>query len=253
MKVMIDGVKVLSFYGEHNETMTNDDVLVFSNMFTKSSYLPNGIGKLFQRLERFYVVSSRVKFIRRRNFIGLKHLKSLDLRYNEIQSIPEDAFVDLFNLEVLTISGNLIKKLPTNALVSMMNLRYFDASDNEIKAFDDEIFSQNLALQEILLENNQIKGINANFLKLNDIGFIDLRDNVCINSFYLRDYPDYPSISEFQAEININCTAPGTMIQQPAGTRSERSVLQWDICPRLLLPMNMLCLVERKFMQKTRK
>lgn len=253
MRVMIDGVKVLSVYGEHNETMTNSDVLVFSNTFTKSSYMPNGIGKLFQHLERFYFVSSRVKFIRRRNFVGLKNLKSLDLRYNEIKSIPEDAFIDLFSLEVLTISGNLIKKLPTNALVSMMDLRYFDASDNEIEAFDDEIFSQNLALQEILLENNQIKSINANFLKFRDIGFIDLRDNVCINSFYLRNYPDYPPISAFQFDINDNCTISETIVILPPGSRYERSVLQWDICPRLLLPMNMLCLIERKFMHKTRK
>lgn len=251
MRVKNDSVKVRSVYGEHNGTMTNDDVLVFSNAFTKSRYLPNGVGKLFQRLERFYVVSSRVKFIRRRNFVSLKHLKSLDLRYNEIESIPDDAFIDLFSLEILTISGNLIKKLPTNALVSMMDLRYFDASDNEIKDFDGEIFTQNSALQEVLLENNQIKSISANFLKFDDIGFIDLRDNVCINSFYLRNRPDYPSISEFQADINSNCTEPESRL--PAGTRFERSILQWDICPRLLLPMNMLCLIERKFMYKTEK
>lgn len=250
---MIDDVRVLSIYGEHNKTMTNDDVIVFSNMFTKTHYLPIGIAKIFPSLKRFYVASSRLKFVARKNFIGLNKLTTLDLRFNELESIPNDAFLDLFNLEVLTISGNLIKMLPTNAFVSLMDLRYFDASDNEIKAFDDEIFSQNSKLEEILLENNKIKKIKSKFQKFSDIGFIDLRDNVCIDSFFLRDHPGYPLISEFQNKIDSNCTKPAPSIHLPAGTKLERKILQWDICPRLMLPSNMLCLVERKFMNEVRE
>ena len=252
MRVMIDDTKVLSIYGEHNETMTNADVLVFSNMFTKTCYLPNGIAKIFPNLERFYVASSRLKFISRKNFIGFNKLKNLDLRFNEIEAIPEDAFIDLFNLEVLTVSGNLIKELPMNAFISMMELRYFDASDNEIKEFDDEIFSQSSKLAEILLENNKITNIKSRFQKFN-IGFIDLRDNVCIDSVFLRDHPGYPLVFQFQEEINRNCSKAKTLINLPAGTQIERRVLEWDICPRLMLPMNMLCLIERKFMNEVKK
>lgn len=250
MKVMIDDVKVSSVYGEHNASMTNDNVMVFSNVYTKTNFLPNGLAKIFPHLERFYVASSRLKFISRKNFIGFKKLKTLDLRYNEIESIPDDAFLDLFNVEVLTISGNLIKKLPLNAFVSMMELKYFDASDNEIKEFDDEMLSQNSQLEEILLENNKIKRIQSNFAKFKDIGFIDLRDNDCIDSFYLRDPPDYPTIFEFQEGINSSCITNASAIQLPAGTKMEHKILQWDICPRLMLPINMMCLIERKFMSR---
>lgn len=152
--------------------MTNDDVMLFSNMFTKTHYLPIGIAKMFPSLKRFYVASSRLKFVARKNFIRLNKLTTLDLRFNELESIPNDAFLDLFNLEVLTISGNLIKILPTNAFVSLMDLRYFDTSDNEINAFDDEIFSQNSKLEEIVLENNRIMKIKSTFQKFSDIGFI---------------------------------------------------------------------------------
>lgn len=254
MKVMKDDVRVLSTYGEHNDSMTNGDVIVFSNVFTKTNYLPSGLAKMFPKLERFYVASSRLKHIARKNFVGFGGLKTLDLRYNEIQTIPGDAFVDLFNLEVLTISGNLIKMLPTNAFVSMMDLRYFDASDNEITEFDDEVFSMNSQLEEILLENNKINSINANFAKFNRIGFIDLRDNACVSSFYLRDHPDYPTIRDFQREVNGNCTkAPSKKKEKlPAGTKIEHSVLQWDMCPRLMRPSNMLCLFERTFMGKVK-
>lgn len=254
MRVMIDDAKVLSIYGEHNETMANDDVLVFSNAFTKTRYLPSGIARMFAKLERFYVASSRLKFISRKNFIGFNKLKNLDLRFNEIEAIPDDAFIDLFSLEVLTLSGNLIKKLPNNfAFVSMMELRYFDASDNEIREFDDEIFSLNPKLEEILLENNKIKTIKSRFQKFNSIGFIDLKSNACVDSVFLRDHLGYPLISEFQNEINRNCSKAETPINLPAGTIIERKVLEWDICPRLMLPMNMLCLIERKFMNEVKK
>jgi Leucine-rich repeat (LRR) protein len=249
---MRDDVRVRSVYGEHNATMTNDDVMVFSNVFTKTNYLPSGLAKMFPKLERFYVASSRLKHINRKNFVGFSGLKTLDLRYNEIESIPSDAFVDLFNLEVLTISGNLIKKLPTNAFVSMMDLRYFDASDNELKEFDDEVFSMNLQLEEILLENNNIKSISADFEKFSKIGFIDLRDNACLSSFYLRDHPDYLSFSDFQLGLENNCTKAAPRKRLPNGSKVEHSVLQWDMCPRLGAPhsSNMLCLIERKFMGK---
>lgn len=250
---MIDDVKVLSIDGEHNETMTNDDVMVFSNMFTKTHYLPNGLAKIFPSLKRFYVASSRLKFITRKNFRGFNKLKILDLRFNELESIPVDVFLDLFTLEVLTISGNLIKKLPLNAFVSLMELRFFDASDNEIESFDDETLSHSSKLQEILLENNKIKKINSKFQKFNSIGFIDLRDNECTDSLFLRDHPDYPLIFDFQNEIDTNCTKFLQQLQLPIGTKYERKILQWDICPRLMHPMNMLCLIERKFINEVKE
>lgn len=247
MKVMMDDVKISSVYGERNDTLTND-VVVFSNVFSKTNYLPSGFARIFPNLERFYVASSRVKFIHRKNFVGLSKLKTLDLRFNEIKAIPSDALLDLFNLEVLTISGNLIQTLPSILLVSLMKLRYFDASDNEITDFDDEIFSQNSKLQEILLENNRIESIKSNFRKLNDIGFIDLRDNVCISSFFLRD-PDYPLISKFQKDIDQNCTK--VVALQSSQTKLEQTKLEWDMCPRLMQPTNtILCLIERKFTKR---
>lgn len=253
LKVMSDDVKLLSIYGEHNGTMTNDDVMVFSNMFAKSKYLPNGIAKMFPNLERFNVASSGVKFIFRKNFVGFKKLRTLDLRFNEIEVLQDDVFVDLFDLEVLTISGNVIKVLPSMAFVSMMELRYFDASDNEITEFDDNIFPIAQKLEEVLLENNKIRTIRSNFGRFNRIGFIDLRDNECISAFYLRDQSESLSIKSFQKEVDRNCTKADTSVQLPASKRIERSSLHWDICPRLMLPTKILCLFERKFMKEVRE
>jgi Leucine-rich repeat (LRR) protein len=244
------GVKVVSVFGDHNATKSNKDVLVFSNQFTKTTHLPQGIGLVFPRLTRFFVVASKLKFIARRNFVGLTRLRILDLRFNEIETIPDDVFLDLFSLEVLTMSGNQLKSLPTNCFVTMLSLRYFDASDNSIESFNDEIFVQNENLQEILLEHNKIATIAANFTRYKDIGFIDLRDNVCVqDKFYLRGFPNLLSLDDFQESINEHCEDARNEIVKRSTRDEEMRVLQWDICPRMMPAhmKNLLCLIERKF------
>lgn len=248
---MRSGVKVASVFGDHNATKSNKDVLVFSNQFTKTTHLPQGVGLVFPRLTRFFVVASKLKFIERRNFIGLTRLQILDLRFNEIETIPDDAFLDLFSLEVLTVSGNQLTRLPTNSFVTMLSLRYFDASDNLIEFFNDEIFVQNENLQEILLEHNKISRISANFTRFRDIGFIDLRDNVCVgDKFYLRGFPNLLlSLDDFQESISERCEDAKNEIVKRSASDEEMRVLKWDICPRMMPAhmKNVLCLVERKF------
>lgn len=248
---MRSGVKVVSVFGEHNSTKSNKDVLVFSNQFTKTTHLPQGIGLVFPRLTRFFVVASKLKFVARRNFVGLTRLQILDLRFNEIESIPNDAFLDLFSLEVLTLSGNQLTSLPANCFVTMLSLRYFDASDNQIESFNDEIFTQNENLHEILLEHNKIARITTNLTRFKDIGFIDLRDNVCIqDKFYLRGFPNLLSLDDFQNSINERCEdTRNEIVKRSARTDEEMKILQWDICPRMMPSQmkNVLCLIERKF------
>jgi Leucine-rich repeat (LRR) protein len=177
----------------------------------------------------------------------MANLHTLDLRYNEIESIPNDVFLDLFNLEILSISGNYLKKLP-NAFINLHNLRFIDSSDNEISAFDDDVFSTNNDLEEILLDNNQIKLIRANFEKFKNIGFIDFRGNVCIDNLYLKDHQDFPLLFEFQEEINYNCTKRITRnIKLLAGTVEEDEVMRWENCSDLKMSsLSKICSTARK-------
>lgn len=245
---------VASISGYHNELMSNEDVIVFTNAFVLTDYIPRGIGRVFQNLERFRVVSSRLKKISRWNFFGLRNLKTLDLRFNELQIVPDDAFLDLFNIEELNLSGNLIRKLPSNAFVSNMNMRYFDASYNEIKEFNDEMFSHNFQeLREILLHNNKIRKIQTNLQKFREVEFVDLRKNECTDSLFFKDHPDYPLLSEYQAEIKINCTKKETAIALPAGTDYESNILENEsLCERLALPLTKRCRTKENEKQRRR-
>lgn len=206
LRVFSENTYVASVFGEHDEHMANRDVVVLRNIFSKTRYLPNGIANFYPNLIHFQVPSSRVEFVNRKNFAGFISLRNLDLRFNEIEILPNDVFIDLFNLESLLLSGNFLKKIHHNAFISNSNLRFIDLGENDLSTLDDEIFSSNYDLVEILMNNNRIKSIKANFVRFRDIGFIDLRGNICYDDFFLKDDPDHPLLFEFQEEINYNCT-----------------------------------------------
>lgn len=248
LRVLYENTRISSIFGQHEEGLSNKDVEAIRNVFTRSPYLPHDLLKIFPNLKHYYVPSTRIQFISRKNFAGMTNLVTLDLRFNEIEFLPNDTFLDLFSLEILSMGGNFIKKLPPNIFSNMLNLRFLDISDNELLFFDDEILSTNMELEEILLNHNRVRAINSNFEKFKDIGFIDLRGNVCIDTLYLRDHPDFPLLFEFQEEINYNCTRrsprdvkllPGTQI---------KNVLSWEICSHLIpnASMGKMCLTEKR-------
>lgn len=242
-----ENTKVSSIFGQHEDGLTNNDVVALRNVFTRSPYLPQAIIQHFPHLQHLYVPSSRVQFVSRKNFAGMSGLVTLDLRFNEIEFFAADTFLDLFSLEILSLGGNFLKKIPSNVFSNMLNLRFLDLSDNELVLFDDEILSTNAEMEEILLNHNRIRAINSNFERFKDIGFIDLRGNLCIDTLYLRDHPEFPLLFEFQEEINYNCTRrnsrevpkllPGTQI---------KNELSWEICSHLIPSSGKMCLTERR-------
>jgi DNA modification methylase len=68
---------------------------------------------------------------------NVKDLKSLNLSYNRIESIPKD-FEKLENLERLNLSNNLIKTIPKN-IEGFQSLTELDLSMNKIKKLPDNI------------------------------------------------------------------------------------------------------------------
>lgn len=192
---------------------------------------------MLPNLERFYVVSSRLKHIFRRNFFHLRKLKFLDLRFNELVVIPDDGFIDLFDLELLNLSGNLIKKLPSNFLISNIHLQYFEAGDNEITEFNDEIFHHNLHVAEFLMHNNRLKRIEINLWKFRQLEFVDFRGNECINAMYYKGHPNYSVLRQLQKEIIENCTMTAQLKQL-----NYRSSIEGDeLCEKLALPSTKKC------------
>ena len=87
-----------------------------------------------------------------------KLLKSLDLKYNNFQSLSKEVY-KLESLTKLDISCNLLKKFPPS-LCTIVTLKHLDLSYNHIPSLPDE-FSELKSLEQLYLAFNDLKGIET--------------------------------------------------------------------------------------------
>ncbi|XP_062595444.1 leucine-rich repeat-containing protein 3-like [Saccostrea cucullata] len=65
----------------------------------------------------------------------------LDLSYNKITTIQDNAFASLYNLRELDLYGNEITTIQDNVFASLYNLRKLDLANNEITTIQDNVFA----------------------------------------------------------------------------------------------------------------
>lgn len=93
---------------------------------------PRGITQIFPRLESLDFIRCGLTSIEREDLIGLENLSSLNLSYNELESLPSDLFKGMKNLKTISFVGNKLKYLSSNLLQPI--------KDNGLKLVD---FSKN--------------------------------------------------------------------------------------------------------------
>lgn len=73
----------------------------FGDEFMK--FLPNEMGKVFPALELLSITYCKVQWIGPKNFIGMKKVTAIDLRYNKIDDIPKDTFKSVDSLTSINL------------------------------------------------------------------------------------------------------------------------------------------------------
>ena len=108
-------------------------------------------------------------FIRQLHTLGLPHLQQLDLSYNQLDLIAEEAFINLAQLEALNLSRNaLYNNVGRNgrALRSVGGLRRLDISLNNLNEEAVELYLQNkFSLIHLDLTGNAITALTHNTFK----------------------------------------------------------------------------------------
>lgn len=112
-------------------------------------------GDLFEHTPNLQVLilsKNNFQFIDKSTTIALnslRSLKTLDLSYLEISSLPESIFYDLKELETLILTGNLFRYLP-KALTAVKSLKYLVLDENPFQSFEGEnIFKSLNALRSL--------------------------------------------------------------------------------------------------------
>lgn len=187
-------------------------------------FLPVKIAEKFPNLAIYQAFKCSVKSISAENFHNLGLLEALYIQYNQIEAIEEGVFDELMKLKILKLSHNKInfvgvklfknlqeleflylghnelKTLDFN-LKRLVELKYFSIAHNQLLNFTENHFERNKKLEKVWLCNNKIRTISSTFFKdLNELKFVGLRNNECINSFYHTK-----NFATMKDEIKNNC------------------------------------------------
>lgn len=70
--------------------------------------IPERVGNVFPKIEKYYVRHSGLELINRENFKNLNCVNYLDLQDNQLTNIPSAVFDDLSSVDWIILTGNKI-------------------------------------------------------------------------------------------------------------------------------------------------
>lgn len=197
--------------GEHNENMTNEDVLSIVILNSNTPFTIQELFTAFPNVVFFEVINSNLQSIRippsailweiylqgnnisvieadsLRNQTGLEYLY---LHNNQIQAIEDGAFDDLNMLRSLDLYYNQLSELTANTLRGLTNVYYLDLENNQFTRIEEGVFANNRGIGAIYLERNQISAISPTFieeLRGSPLQFVGLTGNECAQRFVSID------------------------------------------------------------------
>lgn len=111
-------------------------------------------------------------------------LRSLDISFNHLVSVPAFAFAALKSLQVLNVSLNGISKLEDKALFGMYSLEVLDLSGNLLTTLPPELFQENKRLTKLYIRNNSVSVLAPGlFTGLSLLLELELSDNQLTNTW----------------------------------------------------------------------
>lgn len=173
--------------------------------------LVNGLGKLFPNLKVILVgytdaPTLHTTFIRRSNFQNMKNLSEIAIHKSNIETVAEDLLWDLLNLKRFQIDGR-IKELPERLFERNRKLEEVYLASNALEYLPKRLFKNNLALHWVNFADNALKRIDTNFMRLNQIQYIFLDSNICIDKSFNRSAAEQVDYQYDDENENVSETA----------------------------------------------
>lgn len=108
------------------------------------------------KLQVFDASNLGLKIVQQELFSKSPNLKSIILKSNKIQDLPEGTFTNLRNLTTVDLSFNNILTIRPGAFINSMNIRQLFLKGNQLSAFKGEIFNTGTGLEELDISDNQL-------------------------------------------------------------------------------------------------
>ncbi|XP_018326314.1 leucine-rich repeats and immunoglobulin-like domains protein 2 [Agrilus planipennis] len=131
--------------------------------------------KSYTGLRKLYVHQNSIKHVGHHAFRGIKHLKHIDLSYNQIKKINSYTFVSNNKLSRLIMSNNLIRFEKYETFLLSHSIEYLVLAYNDIDQIFDLTFLGVPNLKSLILNNNELHSIAPNsFKSLNKLQYLSI-------------------------------------------------------------------------------
>ncbi|XP_058799434.1 toll-like receptor 6 [Phymastichus coffea] len=98
-------------------------------------------------------------------FAGLIRLVLLDLSFNRIDNLDPAMFKDLYTLQILNLKYNEIETIPADTFAPMSNLHTLEISHNRLRYLDGQSLNGLFALSLLSMNYNLLEGIHPDAFK----------------------------------------------------------------------------------------
>jgi len=133
---------------------------------------------LSPRLKSLTLRFNNINFIGQSSLMFYTKLVMIDLSHNKIVAVQDSSFTRSFNLKKLNLEGNKISKVTNETFAGLSKLQTLSLRKNEIVSLPAGAFSSNVpSLVDLDLSGNRITEIGA-FHGLTSLSLLNLADNL---------------------------------------------------------------------------
>ncbi|CRK95686.1 CLUMA_CG009144, isoform A [Clunio marinus] len=214
--LLVNDNEAVTFVGNHQAGKDDNDLKLISfsgNRHLRLHYFPRETFSKFPHLDDFSLQNCQLRNLKNgdfkdagnlRNlnldsnelfqlnsttFAGASNLQWLGLASNDMRTINKDAFKGLSKLQMLILSQNKLHELHRETFHDLVDLLEILVDRNELETLPAGLFDRSLKLQRIWFQNNKINVIDPQFFTpLQNIKFINLEGNVCVNELFRKQY-----------------------------------------------------------------
>ena len=210
---------ISSIAGRHYLDKNNCDVEVVEFKNTMVHYFPRNLHKVFPRLKILMINACGLQEINHEDLQGLEKLTTLNLYYNQLQTLPDNLFSEMKSLKRISFWHNELGKFSSEVLAPLVqnDVEYLEFRDNKtINSFYlNEGGTQSLGSVEELMEVIDLSGPDSfappcdKLMEIDDLqspaSLTPLKnEELEVPAFEtLSKSDDFPSIGN-QIEINCN-------------------------------------------------
>ncbi|XP_012268471.2 chaoptin isoform X2 [Athalia rosae] len=145
--------------------------------------IEEGIFKGCQKLEELYLDDNNLTHVPAASLKGPQGIKLLSLSRNNIGTVMRDDLVGISeSLERLDLSWNILSHMDDEAFAGLGNLTFLNVSHNDLTRFNSDVFKGILNLRQLDLSMNYLKEFPTEPLRhLDQLTFLNIANNLISN------------------------------------------------------------------------